>query len=825
MHSFLQDFRFAVRQLVADRGFTLVAILTLALGIGANTAIFSVVDRVLLRPAPVADLDRLAMVWETDRNTGTSREPASIPDYLDFRDRSRTFETLGGLIAGELNLAPPSGEPIRLAGLAVSHDLLPMLGIHPIAGRHFTPEEDLANGPQVALISESLWERSLGRDRGVVGSSIRLNERPYTIVGVVGDAADFGVLQILTRAAYSRAFADRGTRVRVDVWTPLQPNPQRSPRDTHPLFVLGKLAPSATPRSGQEEMTTITADLERTYKDANDGRGAFVEPLREVVFGPVRPALLVLLGAVGLVLLVASVNVANLLLARGAARAREIAVRMALGAGALRLARQFLTETVVLSLAAGAAGVGLAFLGLRTLVALAPPDVPRLSAASLDLRVLAVTLGVSVAVGLIFGLFPVAQALRVDPLAAFRGEGGRHGSAGRHRSRLRAVLVVAELALAVVLLAGAGLLIKSFWRLQQVDAGFTAEGVLKAEYQLPVTRYPRDFKLWPDFKEVHAFNDALLRRAAALPGVDTVGIAGSHPLAPGFTNSFVIVGREAEAKNWPEISTRSVTPGYFRTVGLSLVRGRLLRDGDTTNAAPVAVINDAAAKRFFPTSDPIGARIGFWGTARTIVGVVANERFHGLAEAPPIAVYAPLAQTPSHSGVLLIKADHPAALTAAARGAIREVDPGLAVFAVEPLQETVARSLSQRRFTMLILGIFAALALTLAAVGVHGVLSYGVLQRTREIGIRMALGARPSSVLRLIVGQGVLLAAVGVALGLAGAVALTRVLTTLLFGVTPTDSPTLAVVVLVLIGSAVLASYLPARRAMRVDPSVALRVE
>jgi putative ABC transport system permease protein len=826
MQSFLRDMRFAIRQLAADRGFALVAILTLALGIGANTAIFSVVDGVLLRPAPVADLDRLAMVWETDRNTGTTREPASIPDFLDFKERSRTFETLGGLIAAELNLAPASGEPVRLAGLRVSHDLLPMLGIHPVKGRHFMPDEDRASGPQVALISESLWDRSLGRDPAVVGSTIRLNEQPFEIVGVIPDAADFGVLQLLTRAAYSRSFADRGTRVRVDIWAPLQPNPQTSPRSTHPLFVLGKLAPSATHRSAQEEMTAITADLERLYKEANDARGAFVEPMREVVFGPVRPALLVLLGAVALVLLVASVNVANLLLARGAARAREVAVRMALGAGAVRLARQFLTETVVLSLAAGAAGVGLAFLGLRSLMSLAPPDVPRLHAVALDMRVLSVTLGVSVAVGLLFGIFPVLQALRVEPLGALRGEAGRGSSAGRGRSRLRDALVVAELALAVVLLAGAGLLIKSFWRIQQVDAGFTPEGVVKAEYQLPTTRYPRNFQQWPDFKETHAFTDALVRRAAALPGVDAVAVAGSHPLDPGFTNSFLIVGREAEAEGWPEISVRGVTPGYFRTVGLRLIKGRLLRDGDTTKGAPVALINDAAAGKFFPNADPIGAQIRFWGTARTIVGIVANERIHGLAEAPPIATYVPLAQAPSPGGVLLVKASgDPLALTTAVRGVIREIDPALAVFAVEPLRETVARSVSERRFTMLVLGLFAALALTLAAVGIHGVLSYGVLQRTREIGIRMALGARPASVLRLIVGRGVLLAAVGVALGLAGAFALTRVLATLLFGVTATDAATLTLVVLVLIGAAILASYLPARRAMRVDPSVALRAE
>jgi putative ABC transport system permease protein len=828
MHSLVQDLRYALRLHASDPGFAAVAIFTLALGIGANTAIFSVVDGVLLRRAPVADLDRLAMVWETDRNSGTTREPASVPDYLDFKERSRTFETLGGLIAAELNLTPASGEPVRLAGLRVSHDLLPMLGLDPIVGRHFTRDEDRANGPHVALISESLWERSLGGDRGVVGSTIRLNERPYTIVGVVPDAADFGVLQILTRAAYSRSFADRGTRVRVDVWAPLQPNPESSPRETHPLFVLGRLAPSATHAAAQQEMTAITADLERAYRAANDGRGAFIEPMREVVFGPVRPALLVLLGAVGLVLLVACVNVANLLLARGAARGREIAVRMALGASAGRLARQLLTETVVLTLVAAAAGVGLAVAGLRALLAIAPSDVPRLSAVALDLRVLAVTLGVSIAVGLAFGIVPLMQAWRVDPQTALKGDIGRAGSAGRGRSRLRGALVVAELSLAVVLLAGAGLLIKSFWRLQQVDAGFTANGVLKAEYQLPGSRYPVNFRRWPDFKEMHAFTDRLLRRAAALPGADASAIAGNHPLDHGFTNSFVVVGREAEARGWPEISLRRVTPGYFRTVGLRLVRGRLLRDSDTTTAATVALINEAAAHRFFPTADPIGARIAFWGAARTIVGVVANEKFHGLAEAPPLAAYVPLAQAPSANGagVLLLRTDgDPAALASAARAAIRDVDPALAVFAVEPLVDTVARSVGERRFTMLLLGLFAAIALALAAIGVHGVLSYGVAQRTREIGIRMALGARPARVLRLVVGEGVLLATAGIAVGLAGALALTRLLANLLFGVTPTDPATLAAAVLLLASIAAVASYLPARRALRVDPAVALRAE
>jgi putative ABC transport system permease protein len=828
MRSILQDLRFAVRVLSADRGFALVAIVTLALGIGANTAIFSVVDGVLLRRTPVEDLDRLAIVWETDRHSSTTREPASIPDYLDLKARSKTFTTVGGMVADELNLTPASGEPIRLAALRVSHDLLPMLGLTPIAGRHFTAEEDRPKGPRLALVSESLWQRSLGGDRGVIGSTIRLDELPYTIVGVVPDTADFGVLQILTGAVYSRAFADRGTRVHVDVWTPLQPDPVASPRETHPMFVIGRLAPSATVAAAQTEMSTIMADLERTYRDANDGRGAFVEPLPAVIFGPVRPALFVLLGAVGLVLLVACVNVANLLLARGAARRREIAVRMALGASGGRLARQFITETLVLTIAAAAAGAALAFVALRSLVAIAPPEVPRLAAVAVDLRVLGFTLAISMAVGLGFGIFPVVQAWRVDPQAALRGESGRQGSAGRERSRLRGALVVAELALAVVLLAGAGLLIKSFWRLQQVDAGFTADHVLKAEYQLPASRYPVDFRRWPDFKEMHAFNGALLRRAEALPGVDSIAIAGNHPLDPGFTNSFIVPGREAEARNWPEISVRRVTPGYFRTVGLNLVRGRLLRDGDTTTSAPVALINEAAAQRFFPNADPVGARIAFWGAQREVVGVVANEKFLGIDKAPPLATYVPLSQAPSANGagVLLVRASgDPLALASAAQGAIREVDGALAIFAVEPLTDTLARSVGERRFTMLLLALFAAVALVLAAVGVHGVLSYGVTQRTREIGIRMALGARPGNVLGLIVGQGARLAAVGVALGLAGAVVLTRLLAALLYGVTPTDAVTLAVVVAVLAATAIVASYLPARRAMRVDPSVALRSE
>jgi putative ABC transport system permease protein len=823
----MQDLRLAIRSLRKSPGFTLAAVLTLALGIGANTAIFSVVDRVLLRPTPVQSLDRMAVVWETDRQTGTTREPASVPDFLDFQRSGRSFAGLAALMAVEVNLGQAGEDPVRLAALRVTHGLLPMLGVQPIAGRPLAEPEERPGAADVALISESLWERSFGRDPAIIGRSVRLDERPVTVIGVVPEAGDFGVFQVLSAAAYARGFADRGDRARVDVWLPLRPDPDSLPRDTHPVILLGRLAPGASFAAAQDEMTRLAADLERAYPEENAGRGVNVMPLADVVLGPVRPALLVLLGAVAVVLLVACVNVANLLLVRGAARLRDVAVRTALGADRGRLARQFLAESLVITVLASTAGIALAYGALDVLLALAPPDLPRLDEVTLDLRVLAVTLGVSALVAAGFGLVPTLQAGGADVQALINQEGAR-ASAGPGRGRLRRTLAIAEFALAVVLVAGAGLLIKSFWRLAQVDPGFRTAGVLKAEYQLPSTRYPVDFARWPDFKEIHAFDDAVLRRAAALPGVEAAALAGNHPLDPGFTNSFTIVGRETEAASWPEISIRRVTPGYFRTVGLGLVGGRLLEESDATAAPLVLVINQAAARRFFPDRSPLGQRIAFWGSQRTIVGVVEDERFQGIAEAAPIAVYSPLAQTPSvnGAGVLLVRTRGDVAGLGPALGrVIREVDPGLAVFGVEPLAHTVSRSLSKPRFTMLVLGMFAALALALAAIGIHGVISYGVVQRTREIGIRMALGARPGLVLRQVAREGLLLAGVGTLLGLVGSFAFGRVLRSLLFGISPVDPITYVGVTLFLAGVAVAASYAPARRAARVDPMVALRAE
>jgi putative ABC transport system permease protein len=825
MRDLLAELRQAVRSLRRAPGFTLAVVLTLGLGIGANTAIFSVVDGVLLRPAPFDDIGRLTMLWETDRKSGTTREPASIPDYFDFKSRVTRYERLAAFSPITATLNPEGGDARLVPALWITHDFLPMVGIRPRLGRNFTPEEDRADGPLVALISEALWTEQFARRETAIGASIRINGDPFTVVGVLPAGADFGTLQILGAAAYRRGFADRGGRARVDVWLALRADPATAPRGNHPIFVAGRLVPGGSAGQAQQELGTIAADLERTFPQDNDARGVHVEPLASVVFGGARPALLVLLGAVALVLLVASANVANLLLARGTARMREVTVRSALGASAGRLTRQFLVESAVLTGAGAALGVLLALGGLRALLALAPAGIPRVDSVGIDARVLWVTLALAVAVGVAFGMVPALQARRHGLGAPLQGDASRGATSGREHRRFRSALVVAELALAVLLMVGAGLLIRSLWRLSQVDPGFHAEGVLKAEFQLS-SRYPQRMRDWPEWREIRQFNAELRRRVAALPGVTSVSIASNHPVEAGYTSSIVVVGREAEAADYPEPTIRQVDAGYFRTMEVALTGGRLFSDGDDLKAPPVILINEAARRRFFAGGDPLGQQVRLWGAARTVVGVVADERFHGLAESAPPSVYLPTTQAPTPQGSLLVRArGDPTALGRSIRGVLRELDPALPLFGVEPLTATLGHSLEQRRFTMLVLGVFAAVALLLAMVGVHGVLSYTVAQRTREIGIRMALGADRANVGRLIVGQGARMAAVGLGLGLAGAMALSRVLSSLLYGVRPIDPATFSGVALSLGGVALLAAWLPARRATRVDPAVVLRAE
>ena len=818
MTGLTQDLRHAVRSLRASPGFTVAAVLTLALGIGANTAIFSVVDGVLLRPAPFADVDRLVMVWETDRKSGTTREPASVPDYIDFSQRATRLTRLAAFAANELTVSPQRADPFRIAALGVSDDFLPSLGLQPLVGRVFSKEEDRPGGADVALISEALWDQLFARSRDAVGRTIQLNDRPFTIIGVLPASADFGTLQILSAAAYNRGFAERRGSARVDVWVPLQADPASLPRDTHPIFVVARLVPGATVAQAQVEMAAIAADLEAAYP-VNDARGVTIEPVTSVIFGPVRTALYVLLGAVALVLLVACANVANLMLARGASRSREVTVRLALGATAGRLARQFLAESAVLTAAGAAVGFLLAFVGLRLLLSLAPATIPRVTAVGIDARVLAASFVLIVLVAFVFGMVPTLQAWRRDLQTSMRE---RAASGGRVRSGL----VVAELTLAVMLMTGAGLLIQSLWRLQKVDPGFSAAGVLKAEFQLPSSRYPASFANFPRWPEITRFTTEVRRQIGALPGVSSVSIAANHPLDAGFTNSIRVIGREAEAADWPEPAVRRVDDGYFATMQVQVMSGRVLLASDDATAPPVVVINEAARRRFFPTQEPLGQLVSLWGQQRAIVGIVGDEHMYGLAETTPPALYLPLTQAPTTGGSLLVRTrQNPADLAVQVRATVRQIDPALPLFGVEPLTTTISASLAQRRFTMIVLGGFALVALLLAAIGVHGVLSYAVAQRTREIGIRMALGADRPTVRSLIMRQGGKLAAFGVALGLVGGLATTRVLTSLLYGVSPDDPFTLAGVTLLLGAVALLASWTPARRATGVDPMVALRNE
>jgi putative ABC transport system permease protein len=819
-----QDVCYAARALRHSPGFLLASVLTLAIGIGAVSAIASVFEAVLLEPVPYPNPDRLMAVWETDRDSGTVREPASIPDLIDFRASARQFDAFGGLIADELTFAPAGGDPVRLASLEVTADTLPLLGVDALAGRLFTSAE-YRTGASSVLISERFWQRQFGRDRGALGRAILLDDQPHTIVGIVPETADLGVLQWLAAADYGRGFADQDARSRVDAWTVLVPDQAALPRDTHPALVIGRMVEGASLHAAQDEMTTIMSSLERAYP-VNKARGVHVEPLVSVIFGPVRPALRVLLVAVCLVLLLAAANVANLVLVRGRGRLRDAAVRTALGATLPRLMRQFVIENLLVGLAAAVAGLAVAALTVRVLVAIAPPDVPRLAGATIDGPLLAFAFAIATLVAASFGLIPVLQARRLDVTAALSGEAGRTSTDSQSALRTRGLIIAVEVALGLVLTVGAGLMVRTLARLEGVDPGFRPDGVLKVEFQLPASRYPRDFKQWPNFVEVHRFNQALADAVAGLPGVQAVALAGNHPLDAGFTNSFTVVGREAEGRSWPEIAIRRVTPGYFRALRVPLVRGRLIAAGDSTTGPAVVLLNEAAAARFFGGRDPIGQQVQFWGSARSVIGIIGNERFHGVTEAPPPAVYAPLAQTPSATGaeVLLVRAESsPETLSGPVRRAIGRLDPGLSVFGVEGLQATLDESLGRRRFVMLLLTLFAVASLALATIGIYAVLSYDVVARRRELGIRAALGASATTLVGDVMVRAIRPMLIGLVAGTAAALALGRLLASLLYGIQPTDAWSFLTALALLTAVALMAGLAPAHRAIRMDPAATLR--
>ena len=814
------DLRHGWRLLVSHPVFAGAAILTLALGTGANTAIFSVVNTVLLQPSPFNDPDHLVMVWETDRGSGTHHEPASWPDVADFRTRSRTLSSIGSVMGADVTITG-DGDPLRVAALDVTPNLLSMLGVTPVAGRLFRPDEGGMNDGQVAILGEGFWRSHYNGDRGVIGQTINVDGKPVTIVGVAPAAADLGIRQVHEQADYASNFSGE----HVDLWIALQPSPAVYGRQTHPFLTLGRLAPGAPLASAQQEMASISADLEHRYQ-VNANRGVNLERYSDVVFGGIRPALLMLLGAVTLVLLVTCANVANLLLARTATRAREVALRRALGAGPGRLHRQFLAESLLLVVLGSGAGIVLAIVGLRSLVALAPPDIPRLDRVAVNGTVLAYAMGIAALVAVVFGMLPVLQTRRIDIQQTLKAHGAGRVSGSRGTRRFRAALVVSEVAAAVLLVVGAGLLVRSLWRLQAVNPGFNAAQVLKVQYQLPATRYTIDYRQYPDAPEIQAFNSRLLAAVRAIPGVQSAAMAGGSPLDPGFTNSWQIVGREAESAQFPEIRTRFLTPGYLKTLDVPLLEGRGIETSDDANAPQVVVINHAAAQRYFPHG-AVGQEIRWWGITRRIVGVIGDEKFRGIDAPSDPAAYAPFAQAPVQAVTLLARTagSDPMVVAGAIRRAVRTLDPQIAAYGVEPLQHTESASIATPRFNAMLLAVFAGLAIVLAVVGVHGVLSYAVTERAPEMGIRMALGASRQRVMRAVVGEGMALAGLGVAAGLAAALVGSRVLSSLLFGVTTTDPVTFVVVPVIVLLTAAAASVLPALRATRVDPMHVLRAE
>ena len=765
------------------------------------------------------DADRLIVVWETDRGSSTTREPASWPDYVDYTRDARTLKATAAVVGGDLSLTTDEGEPVRASVMAATWGFLDLMGVKPIVGRAPTAEEDRPESALVAMLGERFWRNRFAGDPQIIGKTVRLNDEAHTIIGVVPAGLDFGLDQIYSRAAYHGSWLGTGD---VDVWVSAGQTVGDVPRNSHPIFMLARLADGVSLSQASTELEGLAAGLERTYPE-NANRGVLLESLMDVTLGPVRPVLLVLLVAVALLLLVACVNVANLLLARGARRLREVAVRSALGAGRGRLARQFMVETVLLTAVGAVAGFGLAQFALRALLAMAPADIPRLSEVGLDGRVLGVTVLVAVLVGLVFGLVPTLQSFRVDVMSQIKGDSPL---GGRPTNKLRNGLVIAELALSVMLVLSAGLLVRSFRNLMSVDPGFKTSGVLKAAWLLPPTRYPRVFDSFPNWEPHHRFTNAVLANARNIPGVTSVGVAGTHPLEPGFTNSWAIVGREEESRNFPEMSIRVVTPGYFQALGLVTISGRVIEETDATRGPAVVVVNRAAAERFFKNQDPIGQQIRWWGIPRRIVGVVENERIHGITEAAPPAAYAAFSQAPMQTGVLFVHSDgDPMALAGQVREAIRVADPAIAVFGIEPLKTTLVSSVGQRRFAMMVMAVFGFTTLLLAMIGIYGVLSYATEQRTSEIGIRAALGASRERVVGLVVRQGALLTAAGLGLGIAGALAGSKLLAGLLFGVGRLDIPTYVMVPIAVLGAALLAMWVPAWRAARVAPVEALRRE
>jgi putative ABC transport system permease protein len=818
METLLRDLRYGIRGLIKRPGFTAIAIITLALGIGANTAIFSVVNAVVLRPLPYADPDRLVTLWETI--PGNDRRSVAPANFIDWRDQNQTCQEMASTYYANFNLTS-DGEPERIDGATVTSNFMSMLGARPQLGRIFQPDDDDHQDRNVVILSDGLWKRRFGAVRDVVGRTIMIDEVPHTVVGVMASGFQFPSHSELWVLGRNR------NAVPLSLISQFPTNDWNQERDAHFNSVIGRLKPGVSLSQAQSDIAGIMRRLEKDFPKTNTGLGSNVVPLHSQLVGDVRRILFILLGAVGFVLLIACTNVANLMLARAVQRDREIAIRTAVGASRFRLIRQLLTESLLLSIVGGLVGLMVSVWAVDLFLKLSPGNIPRLNEASVDLRLLGFTLLVSIITGVGFGLLPAFQATRTDLNNSLK-EGGTKASQGRQRRRARSVLVVTEVALAQVLLVGAALLAISYVRVTQIHPGFNADRVLTAKIAPSRKKYA-------DPRSRETYFASVLERLRALPGVESVGMVMNLPL----TGSSMNRGFHAEGRPEPKadenitMDYQVVSPDYFSTLEVPLKRGRGFSEADAGNAERVIVINEALARRYWPNEDPIGKRMMIGESSkenswRKIVGVVGDIRHASLSETPVptafISYRQDLESWPRMGFAIKTKGD-PASLTPLVRKELAGIDPTQPVYAIEPMENLLREAVAQRRFIMLLLGSLSSIALALALVGIYGVISFSVGERTQEIGIRMALGARAVDVLRMVLSQGVRVIAIGIVIGVAAALALTRLLTSFLFEVSATDLRTFSFVAVLLGAIALLACYIPARRATKVDPLVALRYE
>jgi putative ABC transport system permease protein len=813
MDNLIQDIRFGLRMLLKSPGVSIVATIALALGIGANTAIFSVVNSVLLRPLPFPEPDSLVSIFETNPQRGMLRGAHSYPNFFDVRDQSSVFERVASYRNGDFVLTG-HGEPTRLQGAVMTADLFPLLKVAPLQGRWFLPEEDKPNDQgRVVVLSQQLYQRRFNSDPNILSQVITLDGKGYKVVGVMPASFQFPV-----------------QNEPVELWASISgdasgSDPATAQRGAHFLRVIARLKPGVTEQQAQAELTTIASRLEQQYPNTNTRRGLYVESALKALVGDVRSSLYILLAAVACVLLIACANVANLLLARATSRHKEIAIRAALGARRIRVIRQLLTESIMLSMLGGSIGLLLAVWWADLLVALGKDDLPRAVQVSLDWRVLGFTFGVAVITGILFGLVPALHSTKTELTESLK-EGGRgSGSGAKHGTRN--VLVVSELAIAVVLLVAAGLLIQSFWRLRNTNSGLDPRNVLTFNVEIPEARYTGE-------QQAQFFKD-LRKRLQAMPGVESASSVYPLPLSGDrYSISFQIEGRPVAPKDEPSGDFFTVDTGYFKSLGIPIVKGRDFEDRDQHKSTQVIIISEAFARQHFPNEDPIGKRVhpgisayeGEESTMREIVGVVGDVRNRSLNTDPKPAFYVPTTQVPfTQMGMVVKTSTEPHSLIGAATREVEAMDKDVPVFLTRTVEEYISASVTSPRFNTTLLGIFAGVALVLTMVGLYGVMSYSVAQRTNEIGIRLALGAQTGDVMSMVVKQGLRLVIIGLVIGLIGAFAATRVMESLLFGITAKDPLTFASVAVLLAVVALLACFIPALRATRVDPLKALRHE